>query len=154
MNAVILLPWTVVLVLLLEPSFRPAGLAIGCSVAAMLWLVSWRRPLRIWLEPLRPWLALVAVVLAGWQVATAAQAHFAPWLLSSDTAYVVDGRIDGLPEQDRFGTRLRLTVDCVSRAENTCDLYQRSHPFWPVLVEISAPHAKWAQPPRPGQRRA
>lgn len=154
MNSVfLLLPWTVVLVLLLEPATRLTGGSLWSVIAGfLLWLAAGWRPLRGWLNPLRPWLALGAILLGGWQLAQLAQARFAPWALSFDRVYMVEGTIDGLPEQDRFGTRLRLKVDCVSAVETTCDLYQRRHPFWPLLVDVTAGSNKWPQPPLPGQR--
>lgn len=154
MLVVILLPWTVAIVSMLEPEIRFPGVGGWCIVLAgfLLWLVAGWRPLRSWLNPFRPWLALLVILLGGWQLAQLAQTRFAPWVLSFDRAYTVEGIVDGLPEQDRFGTRLRLKIDCVSSGDGTCDLYRRQHPFWPLLVDVTAATDKWPQPPLPGQR--
>lgn len=153
MNAVIvLLPWTAVLVLLLElPGLGTAGLLTGL-LAAVIWGLSHVGALRIWLSPVALPAGWLALVLTGWQVASWAQARFDPWPLQPGETWTLEGRIDGLPEQDRFGVKLRVRLDCASRTEGRCDQYRQRHPFWPVLVEIRGPHAKWPQPPLPGQR--
>lgn len=150
---ILLLPWTAALALLLMPGdFRVPIAGWSALAAGSLWLLGGWRPLQPWLAPVRPVLGLMAVIAAGWQIAQTAHSRFDPWPLEPDTVYQVEGEVVGLPDQDWLGRRLRLRVDCVSQVEEQCDLYQRRHPFWPVLVDVSAAANKWPQPPLPGQR--
>lgn len=152
MMVILLLPWTVALGLWLQPFDIMPYAGWSALAAGAAWLASAWRPLQPWFAPLRPALAGLMVVAAGWQLALMAHQRFEPWPLQADIAYYVEGEVVGLPEQDWLGRRLRLRVDCVSRREDRCDLFRRSHPFWPVLVDVAAATHKWPQPPLPGQR--
>lgn len=144
----ILLPWTVVLALLvLSPQPHPAlpwiaalsagGLALGVAC-------------RNTSGPFAQLLWIVLALSAGWWLAATANERFAGLQLTSPH-YEVSGWIEGLPEQDRFGVKLRVRPACLSAGTEDCLIAQGRHALWPVLLDITVPHRMLPQPPLPGQ---
>ncbi len=149
---VVLLPWTLVLVLLLKlPDWRGPEL-LTLSATALGWLLAAISPLRAKLRRgVLPATVLFAVSCGMW-LAGMAQIRFAPLQLQADRSYQIIGTVEGLPEQDRFGRKVRIRLACAGTDDKKCDLYQGGNQLWPVLVEVTAAHKKWPQPPLPGQR--
>lgn len=144
----ILLPWTVVLALLVfEPQSHATQPWIAALSAGGLALCAVCR------NASGPFTRLLWIVLAlssGWWLAATANERFADLQLTSPH-YEVSGWIEGLPEQDRFGVRLRIRPACLSAETEDCLIAQGRYALWPVLLDIMVPHRMLPQPPLPGQ---
>lgn len=106
------------------------------------------------------WLVLLAAGLLGWQVAGLARLHFAPWTLAAEPLYRISGRVEGLPDSNRYRYRLRLRPECVIAADAPrgegvnarCPPLPSAERLWPRYVEIQVPRRLLPVSPRPGQR--
>lgn len=145
---VILLPWTVVLALLvLNPQVHPALPWIVAVCGGGLMVLAARRGAG---SPMWPVLWSVLALAAGWWIAAKANERFASLDLTSPR-YEVAGWIEGLPEQDRFGVKLRVRPACLSAGDDVCAVKQDQYGLWPILVDVTVPHRLLATPPLPGQ---
>jgi len=145
---VVLLPWTVVLALLvLNPQSHPAQPWIAVLCVGGLVLFAARRNAS---SPFARFLWIVLALSAGAWLAATANQRFAGLPLTS-SHYEVSGWIEGLPEQDRFGVKLRVRPACLSAGTEDCLIVQGRHALWPVLLDITVPHRFLPQSPLPGQ---